>query len=177
MLLMKKISTILVLVMISLTIIVSMNAEAQVKNKSFQFTLQLMLSNKTPVIEITEAAKQQSIYTFIDAREPAEYAVSHIQHARFAGYSVYKPEVLADLPKNAPLIVYCSVGKRSEDVTNKLLDNGFTNVRNLYGGIFEWINEGYKVYDSTGKAVNQVHAFNKVWGQWVHAPDLKKVYN
>jgi rhodanese-related sulfurtransferase len=44
--------------------------------------------------------------------------------------------------------VYCSIGKRSDEITKMLGEAGFTNARNLYGGIFEWVNQGHPVFNS-----------------------------
>ena len=51
---------------------------------------------------------------------------------------------------------------------------GYSNVKNLYGGIFEWKNEGHPVYDSEGKETEKVHAFSKHWGKLLK--EGKKVY-
>lgn len=42
----------------------------------------------------------------------------------------------------------------------------YTNVHNLNGGIFEWVNQGYKVKNHTGYT-NKVHTFNEFWSQWL----------
>ena len=47
--------------------------------------------------------------------------------------------------------MYCSIGKRSEKVTQKLKKAGYNNVSNLYGGIFEWVNQGNEVVDTNNK--------------------------
>ena len=49
----------------------------------------------------------------------------------------YKVE---DIARESTIVVYCSVGYRSEKIAEELDKLGFTNVSNLYGGIFEWIN-------------------------------------
>ena len=107
---MKKVGIAIVL-LTSIFLVVVLTADAQVKSKSFQVALQLMLSNKTPIIEINQAAKQASNYTFLDAREPVEYDVSHIQYAKNVGYNNFEVSHLGNLPKTSPIVVYCSVGK------------------------------------------------------------------
>jgi hypothetical protein len=83
--------------------------------------------------------------------------------------------VLAVAPdKSIPLVVYCSVGVLSEDIGEKLEALGYTNVKNLYGGIFEWKNKGYPVIDNNGKDTRKVHAYNKRWGQLL--TNAEKVY-
>ena len=110
---------------------------------------------------------------FVDARERAEYDVSHITDATWVGYDDFDPVRLKNLDRNRPVIVYCSVGYRSEKIGEKLLEMGFSQVYNLYGGIFEWVNQGNAVVDSTGKT-DRVHAYSKVWGIWLKSG--KKVY-
>jgi len=146
----------------------------QVKSKSFQFVLNTMLSAKTPFINIKEAAANKNNYAFLDAREAKEYNVSHIPNARFVGSEQFELSAISDLPKNKPLIVYCSLGKRSEKITKKLLKEGFSNVHNLYGGIFEWVNEGNGVVDNENKPTNKVHAYGRFWGQFLEKGE--KVY-
>ncbi len=149
-------------------------AMPQVKSKSFQFLLNTILSSKTPVITIKEAAVNKNNYTFLDAREAKEYKVSHIPNAHFVGSEQFELSAISDLPKNKPLIVYCSIGKRSEKITKKLLKEGFRNVYNLYGGIFEWVNEGNAVVDNENKLTNKVHAYGRFWGQFLEKGE--KVY-
>ena len=102
----------------------------------------------------------------LDAREPAEFAVSHIDNAVFVGYNNFNIDALKNIEKDSPIVVYCSVGYRSAKIAEKLLASGFTNVKNLYGGIFEWKNENHNVYNTNG-ITEQVHAFSKTWGIWL----------
>ena len=109
----------------------------------------------------------------LDSREPGEFEVSHIKGARNVGYDDFDMSALKDIPKDTEIVIYCSVGYRSEKIGEKLLDEGFTNVSNLYGGIFNWVNEGNQVVDGNG-ATPKVHAYNKKWGQWLEKGE--KVY-
>ncbi|MEL6718853.1 MAG: rhodanese-like domain-containing protein, partial [Bacteroidota bacterium] len=68
---------------------------------------------------------------------------------------------------------YCSVGYRSEKISEQLLEAGFKDVSNLYGGIFEWKNQDHEVVDEKG-ATEKVHAYDRVWGFWLK--EGKKVY-
>ena len=112
----------------------------------------------------------------LDAREPKEFNVSHIKNAVFVGYTNFKPKkVLQQIPnKNTPIVIYCSIGVRSEDIAERLLKKGYTNVTNLYGGIFEWKKKNQPVYDKDNKATNKVHAFDKFWGKLL--TNAEKVY-
>ena len=61
------------------------------------------------------------------------------------------------------------MGIRSEQIGEKLKKAGFTNVKNLYGGIFEWKNKDYPVIDTTGNETEKVHTFSKMWSKYLHA--------
>ena len=84
--------------------------------------------------------------------------------------------LLKDLDYDSPIILYCSVGYRSEKLGKKLQKKGFTNVKNLYGSIFEWINQGYTVENTKGQTSHKVHTYNKKWSQYVINPDYKLVW-
>jgi rhodanese-related sulfurtransferase len=144
----------------------------QVKSGAYKTMLQKLLSHTVPETTIEEAkSKKEAI--FLDAREPNEYAVSHIGGSTHVGYDHFELSTIPTMPKDTPIIVYCSVGYRSEKVAEQLIAAGYTHVSNLYGGIFEWVNEEQPVYDTKGKT-QKVHAYNKVWGVWLRKG--KKVY-
>ncbi len=92
----------------------------------------------------------------------------------YVGYKEFNPEVLKNISKDKPIVVYCSVGKRSENIAEKLINDGYKNVSNLYGGIFEWVNQGHEEYNLTNKKTPNVHAYNFLWGQFLDKG--KKVY-
>jgi rhodanese-related sulfurtransferase len=58
-------------------------------------------------------------------------------------------------------VVYCSLGIRSKTVAHKLIQGGYTNVFNLYGGIFEWKNNAFKRMDTLGNDTEKIHIFRK----------------
>ncbi|MEN1786420.1 MAG: rhodanese-like domain-containing protein [Bacteroidota bacterium] len=112
----------------------------------------------------------------IDTREKTEFNVSHLEGAHWVGYQSFDlSQFLKTYPDlNTPIIAYCSIGVRSEKIGIKLLKAGYTNVKNLYGGIFEWKNEGGTVVDPQGQPTEKVHAYNRFWGQLLTNAD--KVY-
>jgi rhodanese-related sulfurtransferase len=136
--------------------------------------LRNLLSRSVPEISVAELSKAATEYTLLDAREPKECAVSMLPNAKMVGYDHFDLRSLEKLDKSAPIVVYCSVGYRSEKVTEKLHAAGFTNVKNLYGGLFEWVNQGNGVVDNQGKPTDSVHAFSRTWGVWLKRG--KKVY-
>lgn len=52
---------------------------------------------------------------------------------------------LAELPQDRPLIIADSVGLGSKEAVKHLMDQGFTNVANLNGGILDWERDGMPV--------------------------------
>ena len=140
---------------------------AQVRSNSYNMMLRLLLSKSIPMVTVQEARQQVGRTLFLDAREPAEYQVSHIGDASFVGYDSFDINSLRLIDKSQSIIVYCTVGKRSENISRKLQDAGFTKVHNLYGGILEWVNQGLPVYDQEGKSTKRVHTFTRFWGKWL----------
>jgi rhodanese-related sulfurtransferase len=103
---------------------------------------------------LTDTTRPQPL--ILDCRSEEEFAVSHIAGAiRVQGW---KNETIAlkDIPKSTPIVVYCSVGYRSSKVVQKLMEEGFQEVFNLEGGIFQWANEGH--------LNERVHPYSKSWG-------------
>lgn len=105
----------------------------------------------------------------LDSREIEETNVSMIPKAIHVGYSNFSSETTAEkiADKNATIVVYCSLGVRSEEIGEKLQKAGYQNVKNLYGGIFEWKNKGYPVLDSEGNETEDVHVCTKMWSKWL----------
>lgn len=103
----------------------------------------------------------------LDTRELEEFETSHLKNSIWVGYEDFDlNHAMSLLPKkDAPIVLYCSIGVRSEDIGEKLQKAGYSNVKNLYGGIFQWKNEGNPVYDSSGKETQKVHAYSKFWGK------------
>lgn len=159
---------------ISISLISPLTAQKKVANGSFNTLLKMLLKHDVKEITVPEAVAKKNVL-FADAREKKEFDVSHINNALFAGYDDFKLSRLNNIPKDREIIVYCSIGKRSEKITEKLMEAGYTNVSNLYGGIFEWVNRGNSVVDLNNRNTNKVHAYGRFWGQWLEKGE--KVYN
>ena len=112
---------------------------------------------------------QASEVVLLDSREEKEYQTSHIKEAIRVGYDFFNLDsVQQKLPnKDSKIVVYCSVGVRSEDIAEKLKKAGYNNVYNLFGGIFEWKSNNFPVYNSAEKETDSIHTFNKVWSKWL----------
>lgn len=73
----------------------------------------------------------------LDVREPWEYALAKLEGSVLIPLGSL-PQSLAKLDKNAEIIAYCHHGMRSADATGFLVQQGFSNVKNLVGGIDAW---------------------------------------
>ena len=125
-------------------------------------------SESIPYITVQELAKSKTNTILLDTREQSEFEVSHIKDGIYVGYDDFKIETIIDkiTDKSTQIVLYCSLGVRSEDIAEQLKKEGYTNVFNLFGGIFEWKNNDFKVYNSEGETEN-VHAFSKEWSPWL----------
>ncbi len=84
-------------------------------------------------------AKQEAGEKFrlIDVREPVEYNICRIEGAEL------KPlgqiwQWYQELDRQEEIILHCHHGMRSEQACHFLARQGFTNVKNLAGGIDAW---------------------------------------
>ena len=77
----------------------------------------------------------------IDVREDAELASEGwIPGARHIPMNDV-PERLGELDREKPIVVYCAMGMRSFGVGSYLLEQGFSNVASLEGGMGVWDGE------------------------------------
>ncbi|EPR66168.1 rhodanese-like domain-containing protein [Cyclobacterium qasimii] len=104
----------------------------------------------------------------LDTREKNEFNVSHLKGAQWVGYDNFDMSTVKGIPKDQPIVVYCSIGARSQEIGKKLKQSGYSEVYNLYGGIFHWVNENNPVFRLDSIPTNQVHTYNKMWGVWLN---------
>ena len=117
-------------------------------------------------VELAQPEDVSDSTLVLDSRELPEYVVSHIEGALHIGYDDFDLAVLDSVDLNQPIIIYCSVGYRSGKIGEKLIEHGYTDVRNLYGGLFNWVNTGHSVVNHEGPT-QKIHTYNKRWSQWV----------
>ncbi|WP_299707581.1 rhodanese-like domain-containing protein [uncultured Pontibacter sp.] len=145
-------------------------------DQAYALFLKGLYSGSVPLISPEELQKKKTQTTqlvLLDTRSEKEYRVSHLKGARFVDYAQFDVRQLQDIHKHTPIVVYCSVGYRSEQVGENLQAAGYTDVQNLYGGLFEWVNQGKPVYAAHGKT-NKVHGHSRSWGIWLRKGE--KVY-
>jgi len=137
-----------------------------ISQKKLDRTIKVLNNETIPYLQNSDVIKKDSII-FLDTRELIEFEVSHLQGSIWVGYDTFNPQIVLDsIPnKSTPVVVYCSIGVRSEDIGEKLREMGYSNIQNLYGGIFKWKNDGYPVFDLENKETEKVHAYDKLWGK------------
>lgn len=168
----KKIATLFILVYALV-----LNACGQASDKAYHVMLKGLYARTVPLIKpgalYQKLTQEQEKFILLDVRTKKEYDVSHLPNARFVGYDDVDLRQLQGVPKDARVVVYCTVGYRSEKVGEKLQQAGYKNVYNLYGGIFEWVNRGFAVHDDRG-ITQKVHVYSQSWGVWLNKGE--KVY-
>ena len=114
-----------------------------------------------PYISVEALYNETEDLILLDSREEKEFKTSHLKNAIYVGYDFFNLDsVQQKFPnKNSKIVVYCSLGIRSEDVAEKLKKAGYSNVYNLYGGIFEWKNNDLDVLNSQEKPTDSIHTF------------------
>jgi len=144
------------------------------QDKTFDEMVDGLIDRTVPLVQPADCAGDTGV-VFLDARELREYEVSHIMDAIAVGYEDFSLDSLVGVSKDAKIVVYCSVGYRSEKIGEQLQKAGYGDVSNLYGGIFHWVNIGNQVY-TDGHPTTEVHAYNKNWGQWLEEGGCTKVF-
>ncbi|MEQ8514993.1 MAG: rhodanese-like domain-containing protein [Chromatocurvus sp.] len=108
--------------------------------------LQALMAGKGP----------QGKIVLVDVRSPGEIAVSMIPGA----ISRSEFEASRDQYRGTEVITYCTVGARSADYAEKLLDDGF-QARNYAGSILDWVGAGLSLVTPDGEPTRRVHVYSK----------------
>jgi len=125
-------------------------------------------------ISVKELKNIQYDVQIVDARSTIEYSTSKIEGAYFIDYNDPQLNKL-NFNKSDTVVVYCTIGYRSEKIAEKLKKEGYVNVYNLYGGIIQWVNDSNPVYSPIGKITPFVHTYEARWGKWLTNPNIEAV--
>lgn len=145
-------------------------------NPDYSKMLVGLMNFNVPLISVENLHTKINKVHIFDTRSKVEYELSHLPNALYLGFEDFNKTLLADIPKNAELVLYCSVGYRSEQIGEKLIQLGFFNTYNLYGGIFEWVNQGLPLANTTEKSIHCIHTYNQAWSKWVDDKAIKKTW-
>jgi rhodanese-related sulfurtransferase len=144
------------------------NGSVMAQDDAIDLALDKWLRGTVPVIatqQLFQALAEDPEIILLDSRERQEYEVSHLPGAKWVGYEDFSLGQLAGIHKDSKLVVYCSIGVRSEKIAEQLLSAGYSNVHNLYGGIFAWANERKILLDQQQQMTINVHGYNGKWAK------------
>jgi len=143
---------------------------ASAKAQSIDSLLKKYNRHSVPYISVEELKMNYADFTILDTRKKEEFDVSHLPNAIWVGE---KWRSSSRWDKEEKVVVYCSVGIRSEDYGEQLQQAGYQHVKNLYGSIFAWKDAGFEVVDSTGRPTDNVHTFSKTWAKYLKTGNKK----
>ena len=87
--------------------------------------------------ELAERLARGEEIVLIDVREPYEWDAGHIAAAQHIPMQQV-PKRLDEIPRDAEVVMICRSGGRSGHVQQHLLQQGYTRVKNLVGGMQRW---------------------------------------
>ena len=103
-----------------------------------------------PLIHVEDLKKRldakEDVFV-LDVREPHEYQICNIKGHLIPLNDL--PRRMGELDKDREIVVHCRTGGRSGKAVEFLQAQGFTNVKNLAGGILAWaekIDPGMRKY-------------------------------
>ena len=95
-------------------------------------------------INVSELKKRRTNgekFIFIDVREPDEYADFNLGAQLIPLGNLTAALASLEAQKNEEIVLHCRSGKRSAMAQQMMQQAGFTNVRNLEGGVLAWMSE------------------------------------
>ncbi len=99
--------------------------------------LQQLVMKITPT-ELKARLDRGEKFRLIDVREADEWAIAQLPTAELLPMSQFQQQGIEQLDPEEDIVVYCHHGMRSGRVQDFLKAKGFTNVKNLTGGIDAW---------------------------------------
>ena len=93
--------------------------------------------------EVEEGVRSGAV-SLVDVRANTEWSEGHIPGARLIPLG-HLAERLGELDRTRPVVTQCQSGARSAIAASVLQSHGFADVRNLKGGMDEWVASGRPV--------------------------------
>ena len=127
------------------------------------------MTHATP-LDIRQALLARDEIALIDVREEAEFALGHPLFAAQIPLRRIEAEARWRIPRaDTPVVVYDDGDGLAADAALRLRALGFTNVRELEGGLNGWRDAGYELFED-------VNSYSKAFGELVehnrHTPSL-----
>lgn len=82
-------------------------------------------------------AKKTEVAQFVDVREPSEFRSGHVPGFQNIPLGQIRNRV-NEIQKDRPVVLMCHSGTRSMQAARTLVKQGFTEVRNVSGGMMAW---------------------------------------
>lgn len=82
----------------------------------------------------------------LDIRTPEEFAAGRL--ADSVNIDFYAPDFadqIGTLDREAPYVLYCRSGNRSDSAASLMRDLGFSEVYEIDGGIVSWVESGFPI--------------------------------
>ena len=95
--------------------------------------------NDVSDVDPKEVQEKKQSLKLIDVRQPDEFTgeLGHIPGAELIVLNEL-PQKLNELPRDQTIVFICRSGNRSAQATAFALENGFTSVYNMAGGMLRW---------------------------------------
>ena len=92
---------------------------------------------ETDVKELKRKIDAKEDFFLLDVREPNEFQIGRIPGSTLIPLGEV-PQRVNEIPRDKEIIVHCKMGGRSARAASFLREQGYTNVKNLKGGILDW---------------------------------------
>ena len=113
---------------------------------------------ETDVNELKRKIDAKEDFFLLDVREPNEYQIGKIPGSTLIPLGEV-PQRVNEIPRDKEIIVHCKMGGRSAKAAAFLRQQGYTNVKNLKGGITDWSDK----IDPTGAEVLTLKLESGIW--------------
>ena len=94
------------------------------------------------VEQANDLIKSRLLMVILDVRTAVEFATEHLEDAINIPVDELEDRI-GELDKKDELLVYCRTGNRSSRAVDILINNGFTKIFHMNGGIAAWKNAGF----------------------------------
>lgn len=81
----------------------------------------------------------------VDVRSFEEFQERHIEGAQSIVFDADFEDNISKLDKFKPVAVYCRTGRRSKECSQVLIEQGFTKIYELEGGLEKWEHEDFLI--------------------------------
>ncbi len=117
-------------------------------------------------------------FVVFDVRQQEEFEVSHLLNSIRIDPDISRQDFLnqySDVLENKNVVFYCSVGRRSsllaEKVSDDLLEQGSISIVNLENGIFGWHNDRRPLV-SQNQSTDYVHPYSRRWRRLIERKEM-----